>query len=102
MTAPLTVVIADDHVLFRQGLRQMLERAGDVEVTGEAANGREALALIEATRPAVAILDIRMPELAGHRGTLRRRSRGSDSPGRGRRRSLNDLRDDQGTRNASC
>jgi DNA-binding NarL/FixJ family response regulator len=65
MTAPLTVVIADDHVLFRQGLRQMLERAGDVEVTGEAANGREALTLIEATRPAVAILDIRMPELDG-------------------------------------
>jgi two-component system, NarL family, response regulator DegU len=65
MTDPLTVVIADDHVLFRQGLRQMLERAGDVRVTGEAANGHEALALIETTHPAVAVLDIRMPELDG-------------------------------------
>jgi DNA-binding NarL/FixJ family response regulator len=65
MTDLLTVVIADDHVLFRQGLRQMLERAGDVRVIGEAANGPEAVALIETTRPAVAVLDIRMPELDG-------------------------------------
>jgi DNA-binding NarL/FixJ family response regulator len=65
MTAALTVVIADDHVLFRQGLRQMLERAGGVQVTGEAADGQEALALIEAARPDVAVLDIRMPALDG-------------------------------------
>ena len=65
MTDLLTVVIADDHVLFRQGLRQMLERAGDVRVIGEAANGPEAVALIETTRPAVAVLDIRMPGLEG-------------------------------------
>lgn len=65
MTGPLTVVIADDHALFRQGLRAMLERAGDVQVAGEAANGHEALALITAIRPAVAVLDIRMPELDG-------------------------------------
>lgn len=65
MTARLTVIIADDHVLFRQGLRQMLERGADVQVTGEAANGSEALALIEATRPAIAILDVRMPTLDG-------------------------------------
>jgi two-component system response regulator DegU len=64
MTDALTVVIADDHVLFRHWLRQMLER-GDVRVTGEAADGLEALALIEAARPAVAVLDIRMPELDG-------------------------------------
>jgi DNA-binding NarL/FixJ family response regulator len=64
MTDALTVVIADDHVLFRHWLRQMLER-GDVRVTGEAADGLEALALIEADRPAVAVLDIRMPRLDG-------------------------------------
>jgi DNA-binding NarL/FixJ family response regulator len=65
MTTPLTVVIADDHVLFRQGLRVMLERGGDVQVAGEAANGREALALIESIRPTVAVLDIRMPGFDG-------------------------------------
>jgi DNA-binding NarL/FixJ family response regulator len=65
MMAPLVVVIADDHVLFRQGLRAMLERAGDVTIAGEAAAGQEALALIESTHPAVAVLDIRMPDLDG-------------------------------------
>ena len=65
MTASLTVIIADDHVLFRQGLRVMLERAGDVEIAGEAATGQDALTLIESTRPAVAVLDIRMPGFDG-------------------------------------
>jgi DNA-binding NarL/FixJ family response regulator len=52
-------------VLFRQGLRVMLERAGDVEIAGEGANGQEVLDLIEAARPAVAVLDIRMPGMDG-------------------------------------
>ena len=65
MTTALTVVIADDHVLFRQGLRVMLERAGDVEIAGEAATGQDALALIDSVRPAVAVLDIRMPGFDG-------------------------------------
>ena len=60
-----TVVIADDHVLFRQGLRAVLERAGDLAIRGEAAEGEAALTLIEEERPTVAILDIRMPGLDG-------------------------------------
>lgn len=63
--APLTVVIADDHDAFRHGLRTMLERAGGLELVGEAVRGDAALALIDALHPAVAVLDIRMPCLDG-------------------------------------
>lgn len=65
MSGPTTVVIADDHVLFRQGLRAVLDRAGDIVIRGEAADGEAALTVIEAARPTVAILDIRMPGLDG-------------------------------------
>lgn len=60
----MRVVLADDHRMMRDGLRAVLEKAG-VEVVGEAANGREAIA--EATRlhPDVVIIDIAMPELNG-------------------------------------
>src|SRR5258708_7242116 len=59
------VVLADDHNLVRAGLRALLERLPDVEVVGEAANGREALALIVELKPDLALLDIGMPELNG-------------------------------------
>jgi DNA-binding NarL/FixJ family response regulator len=59
------VVLADDHNLVRAGLRALLERLPDVEVVGEASNGREALALIVALAPDLALLDIGMPELNG-------------------------------------
>ena len=65
MNGLTTVVIADDHVLFRQGLRSVLERAGDLAICGEAAEGDAALALIAEEKPTVAILDIRMPGLDG-------------------------------------
>ena len=65
MNGLTTVVIADDHVLFRQGLRAVLERAGDLAICGEAADGDAALALIAEEKPTVAILDIRMPGLDG-------------------------------------
>lgn len=61
----IRVVLADDHNLVRQGIRQLLSLSGDIEVVGEAANGEEALALIEQLRPAVALLDVRMPVLSG-------------------------------------
>jgi DNA-binding NarL/FixJ family response regulator len=57
--------LADDHNLVRAGLRALLERLPDVEVVGEASNGREALALIMKAKPDVALLDIGMPELNG-------------------------------------
>ena len=58
------VVLADDHLMVRQALRVLLEQAG-VQVTGEASNGHEAIALCERTHPDVAILDLAMPILNG-------------------------------------
>ena len=59
------LVIADDHTLVRQGLRQFLEMAGDIEVIGEASTGHEVLALVEKDPPDVVLLDLRMPEMDG-------------------------------------
>src|SRR5881227_4197205 len=59
------VVIADDHELSRAGLRAMLTGQRGLEVVGEAANGREALALCRRLQPDLALLDVRMPEMDG-------------------------------------
>lgn len=64
MTEPITVVIADDHGVVREGLRVMLEREGFQEVA-EAATGREAIEKANAHKPQVMLLDIRMPDLDG-------------------------------------
>lgn len=61
----IRVVIAEDHTLVRQGTRQLLQQEPDLEVVGEAADGEEALAVIGATRPDVALVDISMPRLDG-------------------------------------
>lgn len=55
------MVVADDHAVLRAGTRQILEAAGDIVVVGEAADGDETLAACAALRPAVALVDIRMP-----------------------------------------
>jgi len=59
------ILIADDHVLVRQGFRALLSAVEDFEVVGEAADGREALKLIRTLAPDVALMDISMPELNG-------------------------------------
>lgn len=59
------ILLADDHALVRQGFRALLAAMPDVEVVGEAANGREALQLIRALAPDVVLMDIAMPELNG-------------------------------------
>jgi len=61
----MRVLLADDHTLFREGLRALLERRAEFQVIGEAGDGREALDLIDRIRPDVAILDISMPHLSG-------------------------------------
>lgn len=61
----IRVVMADDHVLVRQGIRNILERDGAVQVVGEAGNGHEAVALVARLRPDVVLMDIAMPELNG-------------------------------------
>lgn len=59
------IVIADDHPLMRQGLRQVIELEPNLKVVGEAANGSEAFAMIEELKPNVAILDVDMPHQDG-------------------------------------
>jgi two-component system nitrate/nitrite response regulator NarL len=60
-----TVVVADDHPLFRQALVNAMQAHPGLELRGAASNGREALELIRAERPHVALVDVRMPELDG-------------------------------------
>lgn len=61
----IKVVIADDHSLMRQGVKQILELEKDIEVIGQAANGQEALDIIKLLNPDVVLLDINMPVLNG-------------------------------------
>src|SRR5262249_45905090 len=65
MSEPITVLIADDHPVFRRGLREVFEEDKRFQVIVEAANGAEALNLIRQFKPKVTVLDIRMPELNG-------------------------------------
>ena len=61
----IRVVIADDHAVVRQGLRTFLELQEEIEVVGEAADGAEAVDVVRATAPDVALLDLVMPRLGG-------------------------------------
>ena len=65
MSSRITVVIADDHPLFRKGLKQAIEEDASFEIVGEASNGETALAIIEQRMPDVAVLDIDMPGMKG-------------------------------------
>lgn len=60
-----TVVIADDHPLFRKGLVEVVEGDGSFDIVGQAVDGREALALVRRHRPSIALLDIEMPGESG-------------------------------------
>ncbi len=61
----IRVLLADDHKLFRAGIRAVLQTLGDVEIVAEAGDGREALRLVAAHRPDVVLMDILMPNLNG-------------------------------------
>ena len=61
----ITVLLADDHAMVRDGLQSMLEAQGDIEVIGHASNGHEALGQITELCPDVAVVDIAMPEMNG-------------------------------------
>jgi DNA-binding NarL/FixJ family response regulator len=67
----IRVVLADDHALVREGTAELLERAGGIDVVGQAADGREALELVRVTRPDVLLLDLAMPGLDGLEVTRR-------------------------------
>ena len=68
------VIIADDHHLVRQGIRALLEKASDIEVVGEAADGQEALDLAKRLMPDVLVIDLSMPRLSGIQATGRVRA----------------------------
>ncbi len=71
MNRPIRILIADDHPLFRGGLRALLESVADTEVVGEAATGGEAIEAARALGPDVVVMDINMPGLNGIEATRR-------------------------------
>lgn len=68
-TEPLTVLLADDHLLFRDGLRALLSTAPDLELLGEATTGEEALTLVASLQPDVILMDLKMPGITGIEAT---------------------------------
>lgn len=67
----ITVFLADDHAVVRDGLRLLLEAQGDLKVVGDAADGRETVRQVEQLCPDVVVMDITMPELNGIEATWR-------------------------------
>jgi NarL family two-component system response regulator YdfI len=65
MTPPIRILIADDHLIIRQGIRLILETEDDFELVGEAADGAEALRLCAELHPDVVLMDLRMPGMDG-------------------------------------
>jgi len=68
-SAPLRVLLADDHAIVRKGIREFLEEDGEIAVVAEATDGREAVRLAGEYRPAVAVLDVQMPNVNGIEAT---------------------------------
>jgi len=65
MPGKVRIVIADDHTIFRDGLRRLLEMEEDLEVVGEAADGAAAVAMVESHGPSILLLDLAMPRMPG-------------------------------------
>ncbi len=63
--SPIRVLLADDHPIVRTGIRNMLEKAVDIEVVGEAATGEDTLALVMDIKPDVLLLDMELPDISG-------------------------------------
>src|SRR6202451_3195638 len=65
----ITVLLTEDHMIVREGFRKMLELEDDLEIVGEAQNGRQAVTMARKLRPAVVLMDIAMPQLNGLEAT---------------------------------
>ncbi len=70
----IRVILADDHALVREGTAELLQRAGTIDVVGQAADGHETLRLVEALHPDVLLVDLAMPGLDGLEVTRRTRT----------------------------
>lgn len=79
MPAPLSILIADDHPIFRRGLKQLIDGEPGYRVVAETANGEDGLRLIVELTPAIAILDAHMPKMSGLDVARAMRDRGSPS-----------------------
>ncbi|GLV54515.1 DNA-binding response regulator [Dictyobacter sp. S3.2.2.5] len=66
---PLTILLVDDHPLVRNGLRALLSSVPDLQVAGEAANGKEAITQAATLRPSIILMDLHMPEMNGIEAT---------------------------------
>ena len=71
MMSPCRIVLADDHVLVRQGIRKLIEESPDLQVVGEASDGSELFELLRNVKADLAILDITMPNISGIEATQR-------------------------------
>ena len=67
----IRILLADDHAVVRQGFKMILDAQPDMEIVGEAANGRDAVALAEQFKPDLVVMDVAMPELNGIEATRR-------------------------------
>ena len=67
---PYQIVLADDHLMLRHGIRRIIEEAEDLVVVGEASDGLELLDLLKKTTPDMVILDLSMPKLRGLEATI--------------------------------
>jgi DNA-binding NarL/FixJ family response regulator len=76
---PISVLLVDDHKLFRESLRGLLEATTDFAIVGEAGNGMEGQALAENLRPDVVVMDCAMPTVNGLEATLRLRKKLPDT-----------------------
>ncbi|MBI4458610.1 MAG: response regulator transcription factor, partial [Acidobacteria bacterium] len=65
MSASIRILLADDHQIVRQGLRRILEENPDMEVVGEASDGRQAVQMALETKPQVVVMDLSMPQMNG-------------------------------------
>jgi len=66
---PITLVLADDHAVLREGMRNLLEQERDIKLVGEAGNGYEAVAAVRALKPDIVLMDVVMPRLNGIEAT---------------------------------
>ena len=66
---PIRILLADDHVLLRQGTAALLRREPDLEIVGEANNGQEAIELAQTLLPDIVVMDVRMPQMSGIEAT---------------------------------